>query len=122
MALGESFPLQILGSLLGISGGLLILRVNTSLSFGPDVKLKFGYGCGQNVTGRSSRYRRRNIELVQEYVHKFSEAKDFSDALRVQTEYMQSQFAVFGEQTKTLSEAYGKSAVRVFNSSFKNVA
>ena len=26
----------------------------------------------------------RNIELVQEYVHKFSEAKDFSDALRVQ--------------------------------------
>jgi hypothetical protein len=64
----------------------------------------------------------RNIELVQEYVHKFSEAKDFSDALRVQTEYMQSQFAVFGEQTKTLSEAYGKSAVRVFNSSFKNVA
>jgi hypothetical protein len=64
----------------------------------------------------------RNIELVQEYVHKFSEAKDFSDALRVQTEYMQSQFAVFGEQTKTLSEACGKSAVRVFNSSFKNVA
>ena len=33
-----------------------------------------------------------------------------------------SQFAVFGEQTKTLSEACGKSAVRVFNSSFKNVA
>jgi hypothetical protein len=64
----------------------------------------------------------RNIELVREYVHKFSEAKDFSDALRVQTEYMQSQFAVFGEQTKTLSEACGKSAVRVFNSSFKNVA
>ena len=30
----------------------------------------------------------RNIELVQEYVHKFSEAKDFSDALRVQTEYV----------------------------------
>ena len=55
-------------------------------------------------------------------MHKFSEAKDFSDALRVQTEYMQSQFAVFGEQTKTLSEACGKSAVRVFNSSFKNVA
>ena len=30
----------------------------------------------------------RNIELVQGYVHKFSEAKDFSDALRVQTEYV----------------------------------
>jgi hypothetical protein len=64
----------------------------------------------------------RNIDLVQEFVHKLSDAKDFSDALRVQTEFMQSQFAVLGEQTKTLSEACGKSAVRVFNSSFKNVA
>jgi hypothetical protein len=64
----------------------------------------------------------KNIDLVQEFVHKLSDAKDFSDALRVQTEFMQSQFAVLGEQTKTLSEACGKSAVRVFNSSFKNVA
>ena len=60
----------------------------------------------------------RHLVLVQEYVHKFSGAKDFSDALRLQTEFMQSQFVVFGEQTKTLSEACGKSAVRVFNSSF----
>jgi hypothetical protein len=64
----------------------------------------------------------KNIDLVQEFVHKLSDAKDFSDALRVQTEFMQSQFAVLGEQTKTLSEACGKSAVRVFNSSFKKVA
>jgi hypothetical protein len=55
-------------------------------------------------------------------VHKLSEAKDFPDALRVQTEFMQSQFAALGEQTKNLSEAYGKSAARVFNSSFRNVA
>jgi hypothetical protein len=64
----------------------------------------------------------KNIDLVQEFVHKLSEAKDFPDALRVQTEFMQSQFAALGEQTKNLSEAYGKSAARVFNSSFRNVA
>jgi Phasin protein len=64
----------------------------------------------------------KNIDLVQESVHKLSEAKDFPDALRVQTEFMQSQFAALGEQTKNLSEAYGKSAARVFNSSFRNVA
>src|SRR6201987_2567762 len=62
----------------------------------------------------------KNIDLVQEFVHKLSEAKDFPDALRVQTEFMQSQFAALGEQTKNLSEAYGKSAARVFSSSFKN--
>ena len=55
-------------------------------------------------------------------MHKLSDAKDFPDALRVQTEFMQSQFAAFGEQTKNISEAYGKSAARVFSSSFKNVA
>ena len=64
----------------------------------------------------------KNIDLVQEFVHKLSDAKDFSDALRMQTEFMQSQFAVLGEQTKTLSEACGKSAASVFIYPFKNVA
>jgi len=63
----------------------------------------------------------KNIDLVQEFVHKLSEAKGFQDALRVQTEFMQSQFAALGEQTKTLGEAYSKSAASVFNT-FKNVA
>ena len=63
----------------------------------------------------------RNIDVVQELVHKLSEAKDFQDAFRVQTEFMQSQFAALGEQTKNLSEAYSKSAASVFNT-FKNVA
>ena len=42
----------------------------------------------------------KNIDLVQEFVHKLSEAKDFKDALRVQTEFMQSQFVALGERTK----------------------
>ena len=64
----------------------------------------------------------KNIDLVQEFVHKLSEAKDFQGALRAQTEFMQSQFAALGEQTKNLSEACGKSAASVFNYPFKNVA
>ena len=64
----------------------------------------------------------RNIDAVREYVHKLSDAKDFQDALRVQTEFMQSQFAALSEQTKTLGEACSKSAASVFNSSYKNVA
>ena len=56
----------------------------------------------------------KNIDLVQEFVHKPSDAKDFQDAFRAQSEFMQAQFAAIGEQTKGLSEACGKSAASVF--------
>jgi hypothetical protein len=65
---------------------------------------------------------KRTSIWFRNFVHKLSEAKDFQDAFRVQTEFMQSQFAALGEQTKNLSEACGKSAAGVFNKSFKNVA
>jgi hypothetical protein len=64
----------------------------------------------------------KNIDLVQEFVHKLSDAKDFQDAFRAQSEFMQAQFAAIGEQTKSLSEACGKSAASVFIYPFKNVA
>jgi Phasin protein len=44
----------------------------------------------------------KNIDLVQEFVHKLSDAKDFQDAFRAQNEFMHSQFAAIGEQTKKL--------------------
>jgi hypothetical protein len=34
-----------------------------------------------------------------------SQAKDFQDIIRIQTEFMQMQFSVFAEQTKSLTEA-----------------
>jgi hypothetical protein len=64
----------------------------------------------------------KNIDLVQEFVHKLSDAKDFQDAFRAQSEFMQAQFTAIGEQTKSLSEACGKSAASVFIYPFKNVA
>ena len=42
----------------------------------------------------------KNIDLVQEFVHKLSEAKDFQGALRAQTEFMQSQFVALGRGNK----------------------
>jgi hypothetical protein len=64
----------------------------------------------------------KNIDLVQGYLHKLADAKDFQDAFRAQSEFIQSQFTAIGEQTKTLSEACGKSAASVFVYPFKNVA
>ena len=64
----------------------------------------------------------KNIDLVQEYVHKLADAKDFQDAFRAQSEFIQSQFTAIGEQTKSLGEACGKSAASVFAYPFKNVA
>ena len=64
----------------------------------------------------------KNIDLVQEFVHKLSDAKDFQDTFRAQSEFIQCQFTALGEQTKNLSEACGKSAASVFIYPFKNVA
>ena len=63
----------------------------------------------------------KNIELVREYVHKLAEAKDFQDAFRAQSEFIQSQFTAMGKQAKDLSDACSKSAGGVFSNPFKNV-
>jgi hypothetical protein len=55
-------------------------------------------------------YAERNLDAVHELVHKLSRAKDFQEAFRIQTEFMQSQFTALSEQTKSLGEAYTKSA------------
>jgi hypothetical protein len=64
----------------------------------------------------------KNIDLVQEYVHKLADAKDFQDAFRAQSEFIQSQFTAMGKQAKDLSDACSKSAGGVFSYTFKNVA
>ena len=50
----------------------------------------------------------QNIIAVRELVKKLSQAKDFEEAFRIQTEFMQSQLQAFGEQIKSLGEAYTK--------------
>jgi hypothetical protein len=50
----------------------------------------------------------RNITAVQDLVKRFSQAKDFEEALRIQTEFMQSQLNAFGEQIKSLARRMPK--------------
>ena len=44
----------------------------------------------------------QNIDTVHELVKRFSQAKDFEEALRIQIEFMESRLHVFGEQIKVL--------------------
>ena len=55
-------------------------------------------------------YAEKNIAAAQEYVNKLSRAQDLQDVVRIQTEFMQMQFNAFGEQTKSLGEAFTKAA------------
>jgi hypothetical protein len=64
-------------------------------------------------------YAEKNIAAVHEFVHKLSQAKDFQDAFRIQTEFMQSQFSAFQEQAKNFGEAYTKSAADALSKPFK---
>jgi hypothetical protein len=55
----------------------------------------------------------KNIAMARDYAHKLSRAKDFMEVVPIQTEFMQAQLASFGEQIKSLGEAYTKLATDV---------
>ncbi len=55
-------------------------------------------------------YGEQNIAAASEFARKLTAVKDFQDFWRIQTEYMQAQLKVLGEQTKDLSETVTKSA------------
>jgi hypothetical protein len=64
----------------------------------------------------------RNIAAAHEFVKKLSQAKDFPEVLRIQTDFMQSQFNAFGEQAKSLGEAFSKAAAGGVKMPFKNMS
>ena len=55
----------------------------------------------------------QNIAAASEFAQKASNAKDFQDFWRIQTEFMQAQWKAFIEQTKELSESATKSATNM---------
>ena len=57
----------------------------------------------------------KNIAIARDYVHKLIRAKDFLEVVPIQTEFMQSQLDLFGEQIKGLGETYTKAAAEVLN-------
>jgi hypothetical protein len=64
-------------------------------------------------------YAEKNIATAHEYANKLSQAKDLQDVVRIQTEFMQKQFNAFGEQTKSLGEAFAKSATDAVKTPFQ---
>jgi len=65
---------------------------------------------GTELAEKMSGYTAQNISAARDFVHSLSQAKDFQDIIRIQTEFMQTQFSVFVEQTKSLTEAFTKAA------------
>jgi hypothetical protein len=64
-------------------------------------------------------YAEKNLAATHEFVKQLSQTKDFQDAVRIQTEFMQTQMHAFGEQTKGLGEAFTKTATREVKAPFK---
>ena len=63
-----------------------------------------------NLIEQMKTYTEKNISVTAEYVHKLSQAKDFQEVFRIQTEFMQTQMNSFAEQARSLGEAYTKEA------------
>jgi hypothetical protein len=66
--------------------------------------------CGADLTEKMKTYTEQNISASTDCVHKLSQAKDFQEVFRIQTEFMQRQMNSFAEQAKSLGEAYTKAA------------
>ena len=58
-------------------------------------------------------YLEQNIAAASEFAQKASNAKDFQDFWRIQTEFMQAQWKAFSEQAKDLGKSAAKSATDV---------
>jgi hypothetical protein len=65
---------------------------------------------GNEFTERIKECAEKNITMTQEYLKHLSQARNFQDMVRVQTEFMQSMMNAAGEQTRSLAEAYTKTA------------
>ena len=69
-----------------------------------------------DLTEKMKTYTARNISASTDCMRKLSQAKDFQEAFRIQTEFMQTQLKSFAEQAKSLGEAYTKAATNATKS------
>jgi hypothetical protein len=64
-------------------------------------------------------YAEKNIAVTNEYALKLSQAKDLQEVIRIQTEFVHTQFNAFGEQTKSLAETFTKAATEAVKMRFQ---
>ena len=60
----------------------------------------------------------QNIAAAHHHIQKLSQARDFQDFIKIQTEYMQTQLSLFADQAKQLGEAYLKTTAGAFKPPF----
>jgi hypothetical protein len=69
------------------------------------------YPWSNNEVGEKlKRVAEENIAAFHEYVRKMSQAKDLSDVMQVQTEFIKSQMVSFADQVKEIGETCFKAA------------
>ena len=60
----------------------------------------------------------QNIAAAHHHIQKPSQARDFQDIIKIQSEYMQTQLSLFADQARQLGEAYVKTAAGAFKPPF----
>ena len=65
---------------------------------------------GTDLGEKLKSYAEKNIAATHEFVLKLSQAKDFQEVVRIQSEFMKAQMESFGEHTKVLAEEFTKAA------------
>jgi len=70
-----------------------------------------------DLSKKMKSYTDQHIAAASEYAQKLTRAKDFQDFLRMQSEFMQSQWKAFNEQAKGFGEAVTKSATSALKGS-----
>jgi len=67
-------------------------------------------GLASSLNRQMQRYMEKNLAAASDFTQKLSQAKDFSEFWRIQSEFVGSQWKAFAEQTKELGQAMTKSA------------
>jgi hypothetical protein len=60
----------------------------------------------------------QSVTATFAFMHKLSQARNFQDVIRVQTEFLQAQINSFNEQAKIVGEIYTKAAADVVKTPF----
>ena len=55
---------------------------------------------GTELGEKVKNYAETNVTATHEFIKRLSQAKDFQEMMRIQTEFMQEQMKEFGEQTR----------------------
>ena len=61
----------------------------------------------------------KNVAATHQFIQQLSQARDFQDVLRIQTEFMRTQMQAFAEQAMSLAEAFTKTAASEIKMPFK---